>query len=174
LAFFNKFTLSGSKIVANKSNINADILGFYISKYLDFLRRGGRHVFYDLPNFVNTYAYAIDYSLSMTSDRLADYCQHTDLHGVRIQDINDYLQKRWLKTVAMARGLTGPKPLDPRTACLMEIKSTWLSEAQDNFYITFNPPTISAICAYEGVFYFHVNEVHFYGSIDFDDAEHKS
>ncbi|EIN11424.1 hypothetical protein PUNSTDRAFT_141793 [Punctularia strigosozonata HHB-11173 SS5] len=142
-------------------------LSLYLKKYLDLLRHSGHHVLYSLPDFDDDQRkLTIDYALISAVNLIHE--TETEVHGVSLGRINNYLAHVWGKAAMLACGRHG-LPDDLLSVCLAEFKSTWIDLHTDaHFHVKFGAPKVKAICAREVLVTFVIDEILFYGSDDFD------
>lgn len=133
-------------------------LEFYFRVYLVFLHCAGCHVLFTLPNFSD----AKDELLIDYSEVIEHELRLQEVHGVAIADINRYLATSWLKAAMLASGPEG-QVYDRPGISLAEFRSTWLSQrAEINFYFTFGPPDVAALCSDEIIVHYVIDEALFF------------
>lgn len=147
-----------------------DALVFYMTKYIAYLQRAGRHVFYSLPDFDNDgKELLIDYSSTCKPEYLN--FEGIDFRGVSIEKINSNLSSAWLQAAMLAeRYAEGDVHIGYESVCLAEYRSTWTTIGNDTgfqFKIMFDAPRVKMLCDREAVLYFKIGEVSFFDTDDF-------
>ena len=75
------------------SDGDKEALAAYLRHYMHFLRDAGHHVLFDLPDFDNDkYSPQIDYSSTANAEDISRFSLDSDIFGVRVSTINDYLR----------------------------------------------------------------------------------
>ncbi|KZT30121.1 hypothetical protein NEOLEDRAFT_1055067 [Neolentinus lepideus HHB14362 ss-1] len=145
-----------------------EALTFYLTKYLEYLREAGYHVFYSLPDWDNDgepQSMEIDFS-AICDVRHLDF-EGVDFCGISIETINTHLSKVWLEAAMIVE--TEDTHIDYHDVCLAEYRSTWtdLVDLTEQFCIRFDAPRVRVLCDSEAVLYFKISELAFFATDDF-------
>ena len=155
--------------ISTEAAIDADTreaLKAYLTNYLEFLRRAGNHVYFDLPDFDDDkYTAVIDYSRGCDQDTLDKFCGHIAVQTIDVTQINEQLAKNW----AAAQRLLLTNTEDKLRLSLAAFSSQWLTNFSINghFYIQFRAPRVAPLCSQEVIFYLDIARVWFFDSEDF-------
>ncbi|TFK51257.1 hypothetical protein OE88DRAFT_1629687 [Heliocybe sulcata] len=145
-----------------------EALTFYLTRYLEYIREAGYHVFYSLPDWDNDghpHSLEIDFS-AFTDVRHLDF-EGVDFRGVSIETINTHLSKVWLEAAMIVE--REETHFDYHSVCLAEYRSTWtdIGDLQEQFCIRFDAPKVRILCDTEAVLYFKISELAFFATDDF-------
>ena len=157
-------SLAAAKVIDIDGSIDGDTraaLREYLAKYLEFLRRAGNHVLFDLPDFDDDkYTAHIDYSQHRESLDLDRFCGGVTVSKIDLSDLNEQLAKKWM--AAQRLWLVGVE--DKLAAALSVFSTQWCPNisVDANFYIEFRAPRVKALCSYEVILYFDIAKIWFF------------
>ena len=143
-----------------------EALKVYMAKYLEFLRRAGNHVLFDLPDFDDDkYTNRIDYSVHKDALALEKFCQGVTVKSIDVSDINAQLAKKW--ATAQRFALVGAE--DPLVTSLAVFTSQWLQDSNGDahYFVEFSKPHVKALCGHEVILHLDISRVWLFDWPDF-------
>lgn len=136
----------------------------YMNRYLEFLRRAGNHVLFDLSDFDNDrFKARIDYSQHRESLNLDSFVGGTTVKSIELSDINEQLMRKWAASHRLF--LVGAE--DKLATSLAVFSSQWLTNFNAHFFIQFRAPYVKALCSHEVILHFDISRLWFFGDNNF-------
>lgn len=158
---------NGSK---DESKFNA-LKNYIVGSYLPLLKKAGLHVYYSLPHYdvLLSSSFHIDYST------ISKYLEAEDrIHGINVEEINNYLRKLWDLADSSADG--HDFSMDDHIAATQLILAKYraiysVTESYETVDVgidmTFGPLTVKPLCRWEALVIVDLQELLFYNGGDF-------
>lgn len=145
---------------------------YIMGSYLPLLKKAGLHVYYNLPHYdvLSSSSFYIDYST------ISNYFEGDErIHGISIDDINNYLRKLWDQADSSSDGhdFSMDDHLTISNVFLAKHRTVYsIAEAYETVDVgidmTFGPLTVKPLCQREALIIVDLQEILFYNRGDFD------